>query len=154
MEILNGRNIMARVLKGLAVAATSFLVLGTVAALWENPLFIRMTPAGNFEIILLGAMSVLLGVYVAVRRPACSIATAGTGSVLGFIGVACPVCNQILLLIFGGELLLTYFEPIRIYVAAAGTLVVAVAVWIELTRPREIAPVDEPVANEAGFRHH
>ncbi len=133
--------IMAPVLKGAAVAAASFLLLGTVAALWENPVFIRMTPAGNLEIILLGAMSVLLGAYVAVRRPACSIRTAGTGSVLGFIGVACPVCNKLLLLIFGGELLLTYFEPVRIYVAAAGTLIVAVAVWIEWTRRREAVSV-------------
>ncbi len=133
--------IMAPVLKGAAVAAASFLLLGTVAALWENPVFIRMTPAGNLEIILLGAMSVLLGAYVAVRRPACSIRTAGTGSVLGFIGVACPVCNKLLLLIFGGELLLTYFEPVRVYVAAAGTLVVAVAVWIEWTRRKEAVSV-------------
>ena len=133
--------IMGPVLKGVAVAAASFLLLGTVAALWENPVFIRMTPAGNLEIILLGAMSVLLGAYVAVRRPACSIRTAGTGSVLGFIGVACPVCNKLLLLIFGGELLLTYFEPVRIYVAAAGALVVAVAVWIEWTRRRETVSV-------------
>ncbi len=70
---------MAPVVKGAAVAAASFLLLGTVAALWENPVFIRMTPAGDLEIILLGAMSALLGVYVAVRRPACSIRTAGTG---------------------------------------------------------------------------
>ncbi len=133
--------IMGPVLKGVAVAAASFLLLGTVAALWENPVFIRMTPAGNLEIILLGAMSVLLGAYVAVRRPACSIRTAGTGGVLGFIGVACPVCNKLLMLIFGGELLLTYFEPVRIYVAAAGALVVAVAVWIEWTRRREAVSV-------------
>ncbi len=133
--------IMVAVLKGAAVAAASFLLLGTVAALWENPVFIRMTPAGNLEIILLGAMSVLLGAYVAVRRPACSIRTAGTGSVLGFIGVACPVCNKLLLIIFGGELLLTYFEPVRVYIAAAGVLVVAVAVWIEWTRRRETVSV-------------
>ena len=132
---------MAPVLKGVAIAAASFLLLGTVTALWENPVFIRMTPAGNLEIILLGAMSVLLGAYVAVRRPACSIRTAGTGGVLGFIGVACPVCNKLLLLIFGGELLLTYFEPVRIYVALAGVLAVAAAVWIELARRGEIGSV-------------
>ena len=132
---------MARVLKGVAVATASFLLLGSVAALWENPIFIRMTPAGNLEIILLGAMSVLLGAYVAVRRPACSIRTAGTGSVLGFVGVACPVCNKLLLLVFGGELLLTYFEPVRVYVAAAGVLAVAAAVWIELARREDIGSV-------------
>ena len=132
---------MARVLKGVAVATASFLLLGSVAALWENPIFIRMTPAGNLEIILLGAMSVLLGAYVAVRRPACSIRTAGTGSVLGFVGVACPVCNKLLVLVFGGELLLTYFEPVRVYVAAAGVLAVAAAVWIELARREDIGSV-------------
>jgi hypothetical protein len=128
---------MAHVLKGVAIAVASFLMLGTVAALWENPIFIRMTPAGISEIILLGAMSLLLGIYVVVRRPACSIRTAGTGGVLGFVGVACPVCNQILLWVFGGDLLLTYFEPIRVYVAAAGVLVLAAAVWIEWTRRGE-----------------
>ncbi len=128
---------MSPVLKGAAVAAASFLLLGSVAALWENPVFIRMTPAGNLEIVLLGAMSLLLGVYVAIRRPACSIRTAGTGGVLGFVGVACPVCNKLLLIIFGGDLLLTYFEPVRNYVAAAGVLAVAAAVWIEWTRRGE-----------------
>ena len=132
---------MVPVLKGVAVSTASFLLLGTVAALWENPIFIRMTPAGNLEIILLGAMSLLLGAYVAVRRPKCSIRTAGTGSVLGFIGVACPVCNKLLLLVFGGELLLTYFEPIRVYVAATGVLAVAAAVWIELARRDDIGSV-------------
>ena len=113
------------------LAAGSFIVLGTVAALWENPLFVRMTPAGGFEVGLLAALSVLLGVYVVVKRPPCSVKTAGAGTVLGFLGIACPVCNQILLLIFGGELLLTYFEPLRIYVAAAGVVIMGLAVLYE-----------------------
>jgi hypothetical protein len=91
-------------LKGVATAAAAFVALGTVSALWDNPLFVRMTPSGDLEIVLL---ALLLGVYVAVRRPQCSFGTAGAGGVLGFLGVACPVCNQILLVVFGGELLLT-----------------------------------------------
>ncbi len=124
---------LSRILKGLAAALGSFIALGTVAALWENPLFVRMTPAGDIEVVLLGLLSVLLGTYVAIRRPFCSAKTAGVGGVLGFIGVACPVCNKILLLLFGGDLLLTYFEPVRVYVAAAGVLAVAAAVareWV------------------------
>ncbi len=116
---------LSRTLKGFAVALGSFVALGTVAAIWENPQFVRMTPAGDLEVVLLGLLSVLLGTYVAIRRPYCSAKTAGVGGVLGFIGVACPVCNKILLLIFGGDLLLTYFEPVRVYVAAIGVLVVA-----------------------------
>jgi hypothetical protein len=119
---------LSRILKGLAVALGSFVALGTVAALWENPLFVRMTPAGDIEVVLLGLLSVLLGTYVAIRRPFCSAKTASVGGVLGFIGVACPVCNKVLLLLFGGDLLLTYFEPVRVYVAAVGVLAVAAAV--------------------------
>ncbi len=121
-----------RIPLAILLAAGSFIVLGTVAALWENPLFVRMTPAGGFEVGLLAALSVLLGVYVVVKRPACSINAAGAGTVLGFLGIACPVCNQILMLIFGGELLLTYFEPVRIYVAAAGVIIMGLVVLHEM----------------------
>lgn len=124
---------LSLILKSIAVAFTSFIALGTVAAVWENPLFVRMTPAGDMEIVLLGLLSVLLGAYVAIRRPFCSTKTASVGGVVGFIGVACPVCNKILLLLFGGDLLLTYFEPVRIYVAGVGVLIVAAAVareWV------------------------
>ena len=136
--IIAGRTITAkRIGWGVGVAVVSFVLLGTVAALWDNPLFIRMTPAGGWEITMLAAMSVLSGAYVAIRRPFCSLKGAGAGGILGFLGVACPVCNKILLLIFGGELLMTYFEPVRIYVAALGALLIGwlmVREWM-LTRP-------------------
>ena len=121
-------------LKGAAMAAAAFVALGTVAALWDNPLFVRMTPAGDWEIALLALLALLLGVYTAIRRPQCTFRTAGAGGVLGFLGVACPVCNQVLLLVFGGELLLTYFEPIRLYVGALGAAMVAGMVALELHR--------------------
>lgn len=118
-----------RIAAGFAVAIISFVLLGTVATLWDNPFFTRMTPVGGWEIAMLAAMSVISGIYVAIRRPFCSAKGASAGGVLTFIGVACPVCNKILLFIFGGELLLTYFEPVRIYVAAIGTLLIG---WITL----------------------
>ena len=123
-----------KIIKGVAVAIASFAVLGTVSALWDNAFFVRMTPTGAWEVALLATLSILLGVYVVVRRPFCSIKTAGVGGVLGFLGVACPVCNKILLLLFGGELLLTYFEPVRVYVAAAGVFTVLAAVLWEWTK--------------------
>ncbi len=122
-----------RLIKGGAVAIASFGVLGTVSALWDNPFFIRMTPTGTWEIVMLAVIAVLLGVYTAIRRPFCSVKTAGAGGVLGFLGVACPVCNKILLLLFGGELLLTYYEPNRVYLAALGVLTVLAAVLWEST---------------------
>ncbi len=72
---------LSRILKGLAVALDSFVALGTVAALWENVLFVRMTPAGDAEVGLLGLLSVLLGPYVAIRTPffRSLISSTGTG---------------------------------------------------------------------------
>jgi len=61
-----------RILAGVVVAVATFLALGTVAALWENPLFIRMTPAGEWEIGLLSFLALLSGIYVGIRRPLCS----------------------------------------------------------------------------------
>lgn len=107
------------------VGILSFGVLGTVAALWPNPLFIRMTPAGGWEIALLSLQSVLLGLYAAIWRPTCSIRTAGAGGLLNFLGIACPVCNKILLLMFGANALMTYYEPLRLYLAVLGVLLTA-----------------------------
>ncbi|MBI2224929.1 MAG: hypothetical protein HYU44_08240 [Betaproteobacteria bacterium] len=49
---------------GIAVATAMFAGLGTAAALWENPLFMRMTPTGGFEITALLLQSALAGLYV------------------------------------------------------------------------------------------
>ena len=116
-------------LAGLIVAVVSFAGLGTISALWQNPFFIRMTPVDGWEIGLLALLSILIGIYIAIRSTNCATKSAATGGTLGFLGIACPVCNKILLLLFGGELLMAYYEPIRIYVAALGVLVTAGAVW-------------------------
>ncbi len=46
---------LSRTLKGLPVALGSFVGLGTVAALWETSLFVRMPPAGDLEVVSLVA---------------------------------------------------------------------------------------------------
>ena len=94
--------------RGVAAAAAMFIVLGTVAALWKKPLFVRMTPTGGFEVALLLLQSALAGVYV--RLP-------------------------LLVLLIGGALLLEYYEPVRFYVALGGAALLAAAVWLKLARP-------------------
>ncbi len=135
-----------RVLTGIAVAVASFAALGTVAALWENPIFIRMTPAGGWEISMLALLAALTGVYVVIRRPFCSDKKIGAGSILGFLGIACPICNKILLMAFGSELLLTYYEPVRIYVAALGVIFAA---WAVLREWRQWEPTPLPQASSS-----
>ncbi len=109
--------------------AGTFVLLGTVAALWKNPLFIRMMPPTGFEIALLLAQSVLVGAYMAAPAAACSTRTASIGNVLSFLGIACPICNKLLVLALGPALLMQYFEPIRLYVGIIGVGLVAFALW-------------------------
>lgn len=131
-----------RLAAGAAVALVVFVLMGTVAALWENPFFVRMTPAGGWEIGLLAALALLSGLYVVVRRPFCSNMRAGVGGVFGFLGVACPVCNKVLVIVFGGELLLAYYEPMRVYLAGLGVAVTAWAVLREWRR-RPVGPTTD-----------
>lgn len=128
-----------RIASGAAVAVATFGILGTVSALWQNPIFIRMTPVGGFEITFLALLSFLSGVYVIIRRPFCSNNKVSAGGVLGFLGIACPICNKILLLAFGSQALLTYYEPIRIYVAAIGVAVTGWAVVYEWRRRSDVS---------------
>jgi hypothetical protein len=130
-----------RAASGLLMASMTFVVLGTVSALWENPLFIRMTPTGTWEITALLLLSLLAGLFVVVHRPSCSVRSAGAGGIVGFLGIACPTCNTLLMLIVGGEVLLAYFEPIRLDVATAGILVLAVVTGRELILRRKIEKV-------------
>ena len=57
-----------------------------------------MTPTGGFETMLLLLLSALAGLYVSLPQTECGKRTAGTGGVIGFLGIACPVCNKILVL--------------------------------------------------------
>lgn len=134
------------VARGLAVAVAMFVALGTVSALWENPLFMRMTPTSGFEITLLLLQSALAGIYVGIPRISCGKRTAGAGAIIGFLGIACPVCNKVLVLLIGSALLLEYFEPVRLYVAMAGAVLLAAAVWIKLTRSECVTAATSPAA--------
>ncbi len=128
-----------RIALGIAVAAATFAGLGSVAALWDNPLFMRMTPTGGFEISLLLLLSALTGLYVGLPQASCGVRTAGTGGVIGFLGIACPVCNKVLMLLFGGALLMEYYEPVRIYLTLGGVALLALAIWFKLAGHRPVA---------------
>ena len=138
----------ASLAKGVLAAVGSFVLLGTVAALWANPFFIRMTPTSGFEVGLLALQAILLGVYVAIPVPACALKIASVGGVANYIGIACPICNKVLLFVFGANALLTYLEPIRLYLAAGGALVTLAAVLVRWRNYRIVsASLGLPVTN-------
>lgn len=129
------------VVLSLVFAVVGFVAIGTLTALWQNTLFTRMTPTAGYEYALLAAQSLLGGLYFGVRTPACALKTAGSGGILGFLGVACPVCNKLLLAVFGSGLLLSYFEPVRLYVGLLGTVILfwAVSRKLVLRAPATLA---------------
>lgn len=131
---------LRELIASLGLAVVGFVLVGTVTALWPNPWFVRMTPAAGFEVALLAAQCLLGGLYLGIRASSCAIKSAGSGSVLGFLGVACPVCNKVLLAIFGSGLLLTYFEPIRLYVGLVGTGILLFALYRKLGARKNAAP--------------
>jgi hypothetical protein len=116
-----------RSLRGLAVGLGLFVVLGTVTAVWENPFFLRMTAVGPWELGATLLTAILAGFTAAFWVPSCRMRTTGTGGIASFLGIACPTCNKILMLIFGGPALLAWFDPIRPWLAAIGVLVMLVA---------------------------
>lgn len=119
--------------KIIIISVLSFLILGAVTAVYENSFFQRMTALYWFDYVLLILESLLIGVFLGVNAPDCAIKKAGVGGILGFLGFACPICNKLLLLLFGSGLLLTYFEPIRPLVGALGIILLGLAVYKKLS---------------------
>ena len=103
---------------GLIVSITFFVVFGSVTALIPNSFFIRMIPTTNLDLMFLVSSSLFLGAYVGVHhykkknmKQCNTVAT--TGGIGSFLAFACPICNKLLLLLFGATALMTYLEPYR-----------------------------------------
>ncbi len=120
---------LQRLFRGALVFILVFAGLGTVTAVWANPFFVRMTPVGPWELAATAMTALLAGTTAAFWVPLCDMRTSGTGGIASFLGIACPTCNKILMLIFGGPALLAWFDPVRPFLAAAGVIVMAFAAW-------------------------
>lgn len=103
---------------GLLSGVGLFFLFGIVTGLIPNPLFARMVGETGLDYFFLAASSALLGSYIAVHvykkdtSRTCS-AAAYTGGAGSFMAFGCPVCNTLLVLLFGTTALLAYFEPYR-----------------------------------------
>lgn len=118
---------LQRLFRGTLAGLAVFLALGTVTAVWINPLFVRMTPVGPWELGATTLTAILAGVTVGLWVPQCRLRTSGAGGVASFLGIACPTCNKVLMLIFGGPALLAWFDPVRPWLAVAGVIIMSVA---------------------------
>ena len=119
---------------GLIIGILFFIVSGMVTSLLPNYFFARMMPISTLDYIFLGSSSILLGIYVGVHYykkntvNKCN-AVAATGGVGSLFAFACPVCNKLLVFLFGATALMTYFEPYRPILGFVSNALLAWALW-------------------------
>ncbi|MEK6853551.1 MAG: hypothetical protein AABX64_02600 [Nanoarchaeota archaeon] len=127
------------VLLGLGTGLLFFVVSGIITSLLPNSFFTRMTPINTLDYIFLASSSILLGAYVGVHyykkntiKKCDTIAT--TGGIGSFFAFACPICNKLLVFVFGATTLMTYFEPYRPILGFVSNGLLAGAVWWRIKR--------------------
>lgn len=149
-SIRSDRRAMA---SGGVAGAGVFLLVGLVTGLIPNPLYVRMVPRTPVDYLFLTLTALLAGVYVAQRLatevvdPAFGDADgSGTdgakggdcwmlgGLVGGFLAVGCPVCNVVLLALFGSSALMTYFDPLRPLFGLLSVVILAGLIYVRHSR--------------------
>lgn len=124
-----------------AVMAATIVALltGVPSALLTNPVFVRMTPAPWWSYAVWVLTAVLSGVLVAtyVRHLAAVSFSAGRTAILANAGsvlaVGCPVCNKLVVAIFGVTGALTLWAPLQPLIGAASLALLSWALWRQLT---------------------
>ena len=117
---------------GLAVAVLFFVVVGLVTGAIDTPVLERQTPllAIDYPIwvvnaALLGALSGL-SVYARSRRITQTGTAIYSGGFLAAFAVSCPLCNGLLVGLFGTAGVLNVIEPARPFINVATMLILIV----------------------------
>ena len=117
------------------------LVFGIPSALIPNPFihYARMIPAALFDYFTLIAVSGLIAYYsfLSLNEFFYIKSLGGVdskvfgGAVLGFFGFACPICNYLLVMVFGTQNLLIFFEPIIPMVSVLSIALLLTAIYFK-----------------------
>jgi len=112
-------------LKYVGIALLAFagfvLLFGIPTALIPTPWFIRMIQARFIDYVFLIVNSALIGAYIGLHmyekheRNKRGDVLATTGSVANIFAVGCPICNKLLVVLLGTSVVMTYFEPMRVW---------------------------------------
>lgn len=121
------------ILQTVLFSGIAFLILSMPTAVVKNQFFTRMTPVYWFDYLFLVINSVLIGLYYGLvfnnpSQKTCQVERKSyLAQGLSFLGIACPICNKILVLFFGVTFLLTFLEPIRPYISLFSTVML---IWL------------------------
>jgi len=119
---------------GVIVSVVLFFVLGSVSALIPNPFFVRMVESTSLDWIFLISSSVLLGIYTGIHYYKKTVVNACTttsyaGGIGSFLAFGCPICNKLLIILFGTTALMTYFDPYRSILGFGSIVILLVAIF-------------------------
>lgn len=130
-------------------AALTALVIATPTSVLPSPFFTRMTPTRPQDIAFLWITAALAGLLVATYvRPAAGGAPAvdrqaGSGGLLAFLAIGCPICNKVVVALLGVSGALAWFEPVQPLLGALGVVLLA---WALVIRVRTLAACAVPPA--------
>lgn len=109
-----------------------FFLFGIPTALIPSPWFIRMINKSVYDYIFLITNSILLGTYIGIyyykkKLNKKCIITGYSGGIGGFFAFGCPICNKLLVFLFGSTALLNYFEPYRRFLGFFSIILLLIA---------------------------
>lgn len=113
-------------MKGILLFLGFLVLFGIPTALVPSPWFARMTSPTTADYLFLTINSALLALYIVRRYQHHGTATAGTCS--NIFAISCPLCNKLLIALIGASAVLTYVEPMRIWLGIASTLLLLFAI--------------------------
>jgi hypothetical protein len=136
-------------------ALATVLVIGLPTDVVPNPVFgrsIEVTAWSYPTLVVTGLLGGLLAAtYVRTEAPADTTAKlGGVGGLLAYLAVGCPVCNKLVLLALGTSGAMQWFAPVQPYLAAAGVVLLAGALYVRLRG--EVACPVEPASVDKGRR--
>lgn len=126
-------------LVAIGATAGTLLVIGTVAAIFDNPYFTRMTAVRVQDYVIWPATAVLVGLiagsFAASRRPG-HAGKLVAGGVFADLAAGCPVCNKVVVLLIGTSGALTFFDPLQLWIGFGSLGLLG---WTLLLRARSIS---------------
>lgn len=127
------------------------LALGLPTRLIPNSVWTRTVPTSPFDygiwllsFMLIGPLAAMMLLYPmpkAVTPRSGGKVRVATSSVLSFLSVGCPVCNKIVVLIFGLGGAMTIFNPVRPWLGVISVLILGVTLFLRVRTLRFGCPV-------------
>lgn len=123
---------------GAILFSAFFLLFGIPTALIPTPFYTRMIEIKIIDYVFLSLTSVLLAIYITlaiakrkkVERSKGYLAF--SGSLFGIFSFGCPICNVILVTVFGTTAIFTYFEPYRSWLGYVSVIMLSLAIYYQV----------------------